>query len=365
MSKENLFYHLALTLIPGIGPVNAKSLISYCGSVDRIFKTKKQVLMKVPGIGENTAAAIVHHDVFERAETEMKFIEEKNIRVLSYWDDDYPFRLKACVDAPILLYFAGNSDLNSERVMGIVGTRNASDYGKQIVEELIETIKEEQILIVSGLAYGIDVAAHKACLKKNIPTVGVVGHGLDRIYPYAHKEVAKKMIQHGGLLTEFMSETLPDKQNFPKRNRIVAGMIDVLVVVETAVDGGALITAMLADGYNKDVVAYPGNVNHKYSQGCHQLIKTNRAALVENGNDILEFLNWTKKEIKAKPQRELFIELSEEEKRIYDALRENELGIDELTLLVQLQPSIIAGSLLNLEFQGLVISLPGKRYKLV
>lgn len=321
--------------------------------------------MRVPGIGENTAAAIVHHDVFERAEAELKFTETKNIQILPYWDAAYPFRLRACTDAPVLLYYAGNADLNADRVMGIVGTRNASDYGKQIVDELIETLQEEHVLIVSGLAYGIDIAAHKACLKKNIQTIGVVGHGLDRIYPYAHKEVAKKMIQNGGLLTEFMSETLPDRQNFPKRNRIVAGMIDVLVVVETALDGGALITAMLADGYNKDVVAYPGNIHHKYSQGCHHLIKTNRAALVENGNDILDFLNWSKKETKSNPQRELFIELSPEEKLIYDALAKSELGIDELTIAVQLSPSVLAGCLLNLEFQGLIASLPGKRFKLV
>lgn len=365
MSKENLFYLIALTLIPGIGPVNAKSLIGYCGSADRIFKTKKHSLLKIPGIGENTAEAIVHHDVFERAESEMKFIETKKIQALSYLDEHYPYRLKACLDAPIVVYYSGNRDLNAEKVLGVVGTRNATDYGKQIVEELIESIKEENVLVVSGLAYGIDIAAHKACLKKNLPTVGVVGHGLDRIYPYAHREVARKMILNGGILTEFTSETLPDRQNFPRRNRIVAGMIDALVVVETAIDGGALITAMLADGYNKDVLAYPGNVNHKYSQGCHHLIKTNRAALVENGNDILEFLNWGKKETTPKPQRELFIELKDAEKLIYNALQESEKGIDELTMAVQLQPSVLAGSLLNLEFQGLIIALPGKRYKLV
>jgi len=366
LSKENIFYNIALTLVPGIGPMTAKTLIAYCGSPEQIFKTKRSQLLRIPGIGEALADALVHHDIFERAGEEVAFIEEKQIRVLGLSDDDYPQRLKLCIDAPIVLYYSGNADLNTEKIMGIVGTRNATDCGKMICEELVETIQGENILVVSGLAYGIDIAAHKACVKRNIPTVGVMGHGLDRMYPPAHKETAKKMVQQGGLLTEFMSCTIPDRQNFPKRNRIVAGMIDVLVVVETADDGGAMITAMLADSYNKDVVAYPGDVRNKYARGCNHLIKTNRAALVENGRDILELLNWTKKQIAPKPQRELFIELSEEEKIIYDVLKQfDELGIDELSASVRLTPSVLAGSLLNMEFQGLVSALPGKRYKLM
>lgn len=361
-----MYYFIALTLIPGIGPVNAKSLLSYCGSAEKIFKTKASQLLKIPGIGEATADAIIRQDVFARVDEEMLFLENRNIQCLTFMDDNFPKRLKNCVDSPIVLYYSGNTDLNTEKIIGIVGTRNATDYGKNICDKLIEDLQAENILIVSGLAYGIDIAAHKACVRNNVPTVGVLAHGLDRIYPYTHREMAGKMLKNGGLLTEFMSQTNPDRQNFPKRNRIVAGMIDALVVVETAENGGAVITASLADSYNKDVMAFPGNINYKYSKGCNNLIKTNRAALVENANDILEFMRWTKDEVKPKTQRTLFIEFTPEEKLIYEILLEKEeVGIDELTARVSLSPSAIAGNLLNLEFQGIINSLPGKRYKLI
>ena len=361
-----MYYFIALTLIPGIGPVNAKSLLSYCGSVERIFNMKASQLLRIPGIGEAAANAIVSHDVFARVDEEMLFLEKKNVQCLTFLDDNFPKRLKNCVDSPIVLYYAGNADLNAEKIIGIVGTRNSTDYGKNICDNLITDIQAENILVVSGLAYGIDIAAHKACVKNNIPTVGVLAHGLDRIYPYTHREMATKMIQNGGLLTEFMSNTNPDRQNFPKRNRIVAGMIDALIVVETAENGGAVITATLADSYNKDVMAFPGNINSKFSKGCNNLIKTNRAALVENAADILSLMRWTKNEIIPKQQRTLFIEFTEEERLIYDLLQEKkEIGIDELTNSVALSPSTIAGNLLNLEFQGIVVSLPGKRYKLI
>ncbi|MBC8172411.1 MAG: DNA-protecting protein DprA [Chitinophagales bacterium] len=361
-----MYYTLALTLVPGIGPVNAKSLISYCGSAEKIFKTSTKKLTSVPGIGESTAAAIVNHDIFRIADEEMQFIEKKKITCLTYWDENYPHRLKNCLDSPILLFYKGNADLNADKVIGIVGTRNATDYGKNICEQVIEGLKEHHILMISGLAYGIDIAAHKACVRKNVATVGVVGHGLDRIYPGAHKETAKKMIDNGGILTEFISNTQPDRQNFPKRNRIVAGMIDALIVVETAEDGGAVITAALANTYNRDVLAFPGDIKNKYSTGCHYLIKTNRAQLIENADDVLTVMNWKEKEMKPKKQRELFIEFSPEERLIYNALKENiELAIDELSSKVPLSPSMLASNLLNLEFQNVITVLPGKRYKLI
>jgi len=361
-----MYHFIALTLIPGIGPVNAKSLLSYCGSAEKIFNMKASQLLRIPGIGEAAAHAIVSHDVFARVDEEMMFLEKKNIQCLTFLDDNFPKRLKNCVDSPIVLYYVGNADLNTEKIVGIVGTRNSTDYGKNICNDLIMDIQAENILVVSGLAYGIDIAAHKACVKNNIPTVGVLAHGLDRIYPYTHREMASKMVQNGGLLTEFLSNTNPDRQNFPKRNRIVAGMIDALIVVETAENGGAVITASLADSYNKDVMAFPGNIQNKYSKGCNNLIKTNRAALVENAADILALMRWTKNEVKPKKQRTLFIEFTEEERMIYVLLQEmEEIGIDELTSRVSLSPSAIAGNLLNLEFQGIVASLPGKRYKLI
>ncbi|MBC8047661.1 MAG: DNA-protecting protein DprA [Fimbriimonadaceae bacterium] len=360
-----MYHTLALTLVPGIGPVNAKSLISYCGSAEKIFKTSKKKLTAIPGIGDGTATAIVSHDIFGRVDEEMQFIEKKKITCLTYWDENYPQRLKNCIDGPVLLFYKGNTDLNADKIIGIVGTRNATEYGRNICEEIIDGLKEYNILMISGLAYGIDIAAHKACVKKNVPTVGVVGHGLDRIYPPIHKETAKKMIDNGGILTEFISKTQPDRQNFPKRNRIVAGMIDALIVVETTEDGGAIITAAIANTYNRDVLAIPGDIKSKYSRGCHYLIKTNRAQLIENADDVLSVMNWKEKEIKPKKQRELFIEFSPEERLIYDVLKENnELAIDELSSKIPLSPSLLASNLLSLEFQNVIAVLPGKRYKL-
>ncbi|MFN0275948.1 MAG: DNA-processing protein DprA [Chitinophagales bacterium] len=365
MEQNHLYYALALSLVPGIGPVNAKNLISYCGSPEKVFKTPQKKLLHIPGIGNATAAAIANHDIFWRVDEEIQFIEKKKIKCLTFWDSTYPQRLKNCQDAPLVLFYSGNAELNTEHCVGIVGTRNATDYGKKICEELIEDLQQYNILMISGLAYGIDIAAHKACVKKNVPTVGVVAHGLDRIYPAVHKETAKKMMENGGILTEFMSNALPDKQNFPKRNRIVAGMVDALVVVETAEDGGATITAAIANTYNRDVFAFPGDVKSKYSKGCHFLIKSEKARLIDSADDLAGFMEWKIKEVKPKQQRELFIDFSKEEKMIYDALKETgELAIDELSSKVSLTPSILAGNLLNLEFQNVIQALPGKRYRL-
>lgn len=366
MNKENLFHLVALSLVPGIGPVNAKSLIGYCGSASNIFKTKKHALLKIPGIGDATAASILEHTVFKRAEQEMEYIEKHQITCLPYLDEGYPQRLRHCIDAPIILFYKGNADLNQEKVIGVVGTRNCTEYGKQICEQLVEDLKDENLLVVSGLAYGIDIATHKACVKKNVATVGVMAHGLDRMYPQAHKEIAKKMVNHGGLLTEFMSNTNPDRQNFPRRNRIVAGMIDALVVVETAENGGAIITALLADSYNRDVMAFPGNIHNTFSKGCNSLIKSNRAALIESANDLLEIMQWKTKEAPKATQRSLFIELEPEEQLLIDIIKDKqEIGIDDISFISQLTPSILAGHLLNLEFKGIIAALPGKQYRMV
>ena len=365
MNYDSAFHYVALTLVPGVGPVNAKTLISYCGSAVNIFQSKRQFLVKIPGIGDAIADAILDPEILHRAAAEMAFMEEHGIRCLTPPDTDYPQRLKHCVDAPVVLYYSGNADLNAEKIIGVVGTRNSTEYGKSICEQLIEDLKEENILVVSGLAYGIDIAAHKACVKKNVATVGVLAHGLDRIYPPGHKEIAKKMVMHGGLLTEFTSGNKPDKPNFPKRNRIVAGMIDALVVVETAENGGAIITALLADSYHKDVMAFPGNVFNEFSAGCNQLIKSNRASLITSANDLLDMMCWKKSDLKKPVQRSLFIELDEEEKIVYDILQNrSEIGIDELSMLTAFTPSTLASHLLNLEFQGLITALPGKRFQI-
>ena len=289
---DNLVYKIALTQIPGVGDVLTRNLVSYCGGVEEVFKQKKSRLLQIPGIGEMLANNIVQFKNFKPAETEIKFIEKHGIKCMFYLDKEYPNRLKNYTDAPVMLYSLGNTNYDNEKIVGIVGTRKASDYGKSFTEELVETLVPTGALIISGLALGIDGAAHRSALKHHLSTVGVMAHGLDRIYPAAHKNIAKQMLENGGLLTEFTSGTIPDRENFPKRNRIVAGMCDALVVVESKRGGGSLITATIANSYNKDVFAFPGNAGEVLAEGCNGLIKRNRAALIENAEDLLFAMQW-------------------------------------------------------------------------
>lgn len=361
-----MYYEIALTLLPGIGSVLARNLVSYCGSAEAVFAARRKRLLQVPGVGEAVLDAIRLETVAARAAKEVAYIQERGIHFLPFTHPDYPRRLLQCHDAPPVLYYTGNADLNAMRILGIVGTRNASAYGRQLCEELVEGLAGEDVLIVSGLAYGIDITAHRACLKYDMPTVGVMAHGLDRIYPYAHRETAKKMQERGGLLTECISETNPDRQNFPKRNRIVAGMIDGLIVVETGVNGGAVITALLADDYHRDVMAFPGNVHQTLSAGCNKLIKQNRATLVENAEDVKNVMGWHTSADKKPVQTTLFPDLEPEEKIVYDLLQGTpEIYIDELQSKVRYTPGTLAGILLSLEFKGVVCALPGHRYKLM
>jgi DNA processing protein len=363
---QDLLYQIALTLTPNIGDVHAKALVNIYGEASAVFKAPKKQLENIEGIGTIRAGSIKAFKDFTSCEAEIKFIEKYRITPLFLTDENYPKRLLNCFDSPALLYYRGNADLNKKNIVSIVGTRNHSDYGKQQCEKLVEELKEENILIVSGLAFGIDSFAHKASLKNKIPTVGVLAHGLDRIYPTQNKTLAKQMMEQGGLLTEFISGTNPDKQNFPRRNRIVAGICDALVVIESGVKGGSLITAELANSYNKDLFAFPGRVNDAKSEGCNFLIKNNKASLITGAGDLLELMNWVPKEkMKPKKQRELFIELSADEKIIVHILQQKETcPIDELYLKSGLSSSTVAAALLMLEMQGIIHSLPGKLYKL-
>lgn len=362
---HSLLHNIALTLVPGVGDVAAKKLIAYCGSAEEVFKAKKNLLLKIPGMGEMTANSLVNQAVLSRADAELNFVLKHNIEVLFYLNDNYPKRLKHCADSPIILYFKGNANLNAEKIISIVGTRKASEYGKKNTQHLVEELSAQQVTVISGLAYGIDIYAHKAAVQHHVPTVAVLAHGLDRIYPPAHKATAEKMLEHGGLLTEFMSETNPDRENFPKRNRIVAGMADAVVVVEAAISGGALITAEIANTYNRDVFAVPGRLDDVYSEGCNRLIKTNKAALIESAKDIAYLLNWSRENQKPLAQQKLFMELNPEEEILVNVLREKgNSGIDDLMLLSEFTMSKVAGLLLTLEFNGVVKSLPGKVYQL-
>ncbi len=364
--QSDLLYQIALTLVPNIGDVRAKALIETFGDAAGIFSTPKKQLEAIEGIGTIAANSIKDFDDFKACEDEIKFIEKHKITPLFIADEEYPQRLLNCYDSPTLLYYKGNADLNTTKIVSVVGTRNNSDYGKSVCENLMQDLADQNVLVISGLAFGIDSIAHKAALKNNLKTVGVVAHGLDKIYPAQNKSLAKEMLSHGGLLTDFMSGTNPDRQNFPRRNRIVAGICDALVVVESSKKGGSLITAELANSYNKDVFAIPGRVNDLRSEGCNYLIKNNKSLLITSADDLLHIMNWKDEPKKVKKQRELFIELTPEEKIITDILAQQEsIQIDQLYFKSGLSSSAVANALLMLEMQGVVSMLPGKVFKLI
>jgi DNA processing protein len=364
MNNEKL-YQIALTLIPNIGAVQAKQLVEHFGNAEAIFKAKKKDLSAVEGIGEVKAKSIKEFNQFQEAEDEIKFCEKHHIQTLFLKDEQYPQRLLHCYDAPTMLYYRGNANLNQTKIISIIGTRNNTDYGKLVVEELIEELQSHQVLVVSGLAFGIDAIAHKLSVKNLLPTVGVLAHGLDSIYPAQHKSLAKDMLLNGGLLTEFKKGTKPDRYNFPQRNRIVAGMCDATIVIETDKKGGSMITAELAYNYNRDVFAIPGKVHDNKSSGCLKLIQQQKAVLLTGAEQLIQEMGWEEKKKQPKKQRELFIELTPEERIVVDVLKQKEtVGIDELFLTTGLSSSSIAGAILSLELQNVVISLPGKVYKL-
>ncbi|MEI6313058.1 MAG: DNA-processing protein DprA [Bacteroidota bacterium] len=365
LDQNKLYYQIALSFIPNVGDIIAKSLLSYCGSAEKIFSTPKSKLLKIPDIGEKTANDILNKTFFNRVDLEIEFINKYQIQTLFFTDAFYPQRLKECIDSPILLYYKGNADLNQEKIISIVGTRNATDYGKGFIKKLCEDLTHENILILSGLAYGIDTYAHRFALENNIQNIGVLGHGMQTIYPAQNKALAKQMLSHGGLLTEFASQHTLLPSNFPRRNRIVAGMCDAIIVVESAMKGGALITANIANSYNKDVMALPGNYNSKFSMGCNFLLKTHKATIIENATDLLKLMAWSTPKKKPMAQKELFLELNKLEFKIVSQLKEFEIiDIDYFIKLQLATPGELATCLLELEFKGIVFSLPGKRYKL-
>ncbi|MCX6245757.1 MAG: DNA-processing protein DprA [Bacteroidetes bacterium] len=361
-----MIYQIALTMIPGIGDVVGKKLVTCCGSAEAIFREKKKLLDRIPRIGQKILEALSNREILERAERELAFVEKFRIRPLFFLDKDYPFRLKNCIDSPILLYYKGTADLNVSRIIGVVGTRNATEYGKGACHGIISELAQDKVMIVSGLAYGIDSCAHRAALEHNLETIGVLGHGLDRIYPYQNKSLAERMLKNGGLLTDFISATRPDRENFPKRNRIIAGICDAVLVVEAAGKGGALITAEIANSYNRDVFAIPGRINDPFSEGTNKLIRQNKAALVQSADDIRYMMGWEQKGKKPDGyQKKFFLEMTPDETVLVDFLGKNgSSGIDDIAIQCNLSMSKTSAALLNLEFEGIVKSLPGKVYEL-
>lgn len=370
--NDLLKYQIGITLIKGIGPNLAKNLIAYLGGVEAVFKEKKQNLAKIPGIGDVLSAEITSQDVMSRAEMEVEFILKNKIETYFFTQKSYPYRLKECPDSPVMLYYKGTANLNEGKFIGIVGTRKATEAGKDICKNIIADLsgKAGNITVVSGLAYGVDICAHKSSLDVHTATIGVLGHGLDRIYPSVHRSTAVRMIQHGGLLTEYMSETNPDKQNFVMRNRIIAGMCDALIVIESGRRGGSLITAQLANDYNRDVFAVPGRIGDEYSAGCNMLIKQNKASLIESAEDVQRFMNWEDTSTpgsKIAVQTQLFENLSDDEQTIIASLRRfpDGININELTVYLNKPYSRLSSQLLEMEFKGLVKCLPGGMYRVV
>lgn len=367
--RDEHIYTLALTRIPGLGQIGALNLLRSLGSATAIFQNRKELKDLIPEVSDKLIQTLDCPEAFQRAEQELKFAEKNQIQCITLNDASYPSRLRECEDAPLALFYRGNASLNARRVISIVGTRHSTHYGEDLCTSFIKDLKDlcPDIQIISGLAYGIDIHAHRAALQYSFPTIGVLAHGLDRIYPAAHRKTAIAMMDNGGLLTEFMSETNPDRQNFVKRNRIVAGMSDATIVVESAAKGGALITAELAESYNRDCFAFPGRTTDIYSAGCNELIKKNRASLILSAQDVVQAMGWNSGVAPKTVQRELFPDLNDEERKVVEALQQAPDGLQINTLVVETNIPIqhISALLFDLEMKGIVRALAGGVYKLI
>lgn len=359
-----LLYQIALTLIPGIGDITAKKLIAYCGSAQNVFHEKRESLKRIPGIGDFLASSLLRNTIMEQAENEIRFIDRNGISALYFEDAAYPDRLRQCTDGPVILYVKGPINLNVPVALAMVGTRKATTYGYRACTELVQGLVDVRPLIISGLAYGIDTISHRAALDAGLKTVGVLAHGLDRIYPPPNAGLARKMLEEGGLVTDFPSGSTPDRENFPKRNRIIAGLADAVIVVEAAKGGGALITADIANSYNRDVFAVPGRWSDALSEGCNHLIRTNRGALIQSAADVKYFMDWERKTPKKKQvPNELLLNLDTDETMIIAILQERgECSLDALATLSGLSLMSTAKVLLQMELRAIVRSIPGNRY---
>lgn len=367
MKPLELFALLALVNAPSIGNLMAKKLLSFCEAPSDIFKENQRQLAKIPGFNPGVYKALKDPKNFRLAEKELKFIEQNCLETLYFKDATYPANLAHCIDAPILLFQKGKVNFNNQKILSIVGTRKMTSYGASVLENLFKDLQAFNPIIVSGLAYGVDIYAHEMAIKHKLQTLGILAHGLDMLYPALHKKFAAKMVKNGGLLTEFCSGIPPEKQNFVRRNRIVAGISKATLVVESAAVGGSLITASMANSYNRDVFAIPGRISDPFSIGCNQLIKTNRAAVLTSAKDLAYILNWQKDDHASKAvQKQLFISLEPLEKRIFDYLNnEGKQQLDLIALHCNLPIYQTASVLLKLELKGLAKPLPGKYFKSV
>ncbi|WP_406685368.1 DNA-processing protein DprA [Seonamhaeicola sp. MEBiC1930] len=367
MTENDLLYTLALQHVPNIGDITAKRLISFCGSAEAVLKEKKQNLLKIDGIGQFVLKDIHESIHLKAAEDEIAFIKENKIKVSYFKGESYPNKLKHCIDGPILLFQSGNINLNNQRIISIVGARKITTNGIAFCQNLIEELKPYNPVIVSGFAYGTDITAHKAALNNNLQTIGCLAHGLNQIYPKVHKKYMVHVENNGGFFSDFWSTDVFDRNNFLKRNRIIAGLSEATIVIESAEKGGSLVTADIANSYNRDVFAVPGRVTDSQSIGCNNLIKHQKAMMLSNPLDVPYILNWElEKANKPTIQKQLFVELDSTEKTIYNYLKENEKQqLDAIAVNCKMPIYKISSTLLNMELKGVVRPLPGKLFELI
>jgi DNA processing protein len=366
LNFTTIHHQIALTFLSGIGSRRARIIVSHFNDLESFFAEKRLNLAKIPGIPADFVSQKLRLNALVEADKVIQELDRLGGKTLFFTEKEYPRRLKQCSDAPLLIYSKGNIDWNPPKVVSIVGTRHATDYGKAITHELIEGLAAHQVTIVSGMAYGIDICAHQEALRLKLPTWGVLGHGLAKMYPSEHRKIAERMFETGGIVSEFIPHQKPEPAHFPMRNRIVAGLTDATIVIESGDKGGSLITANLASDYNRDVFAFPGDINKPYSKGCLNLIRKNQAVLVRNSEDIIEGMNWHLEEKNQVQQRALFVELNQREEKIVAVLKTKpELTLDTIGYLSSLTVSEVTSDLLSLEFKGLVRSLPGRRFQLI
>ncbi|CAG4998789.1 hypothetical protein DYBT9275_02080 [Dyadobacter sp. CECT 9275] len=373
-TEEEKIYTLALIHTPGVGSVSVRQLISYCGNATEVFRSDFKKLIKIPGIGEKAARTILKKEAVAVGEKEYQDCRKTDTQLHFYTDDTYPIRLKSLYDSPVVLYSRGKFDFNVNRTIGIVGTRQVSEYGKAVTESIIRELVPYHALVISGLAYGVDITAHRACLKNGLPTLGVMASGLNMVYPAAHGKTARDMMEDGGLVTENALATKPDFMRFPARNRIIAGLSDATLVVESGRTGGSLITVEFAQNYHRDVFAVPGNLNQPQSEGCNQLIRENKASIFTSVEEMAEAIGWHTNLSKTRevtfdtgsPAPLIFDGFTQEEGQVLSLLKQKGvMQLDELSWQSSIHLNKLANLLLNLEFQGMIKSLPGKKYGLI
>ncbi len=361
MEKEELLAVLRLQITKNIGDVIAKKLIQHFSCAKAIFEAKKKDLLQIDGIGEYIVNQLLNDSTLKKAEKELEYIAKHNVGYYYFLHDDYPQQLKHCIDAPILIFKDGNIALSNQKIISVVGTRNITSYGTGFCTELIDDLAQFNPIIVSGFAYGVDICAHKTALKNNLQTIGVFAHGLDQVYPKVHKKYMSSVLEHGGFLTEFWHEEVPLRENFLKRNRIVAGISEATIIIESAEKGGSLVTAGIANSYHKDVFALPGRAADIFSKGCNNLIKNNQAHLLNTAEDIVKMLNWDISEKSAVKQTQLFIALDENEQKIYDYLQKNgKQLLDVIAIDCNIPSYQLSSILMQMELKGVIKPHPGK-----